>query len=1026
MSLNIEKLKERVAVRFSDIQQVDDSIIRFTKKAGQEPYAVYYLDIAKDIPETQEKLSKYQDRVIGPYYFEGRRSLQWSNYLYFVTSRDCLSKREVLQAKELIERDRSYARKYVISEEELDSILSPLKVVPSGTAPHDSILSIWIDRLVKAGIDKAILCEDNMPARLKIIESSSIDPKLESKPTKHRFADKAAPFIKLLDLKKYLAYPLQRHFEFGTVNLIFGPNGSGKTSLLEAIELFYCGRNKRNPSASPTYNLVVEFVDGRKETVTENRTFSEFRNRNLIWYGQTEIKTNNLYQSFAQFNFLDTDAAVSMAESTYSLEDDLSKLLVGPDAAKTWHNIKRVHEALSLELRSLRTHILEIEEEITALEKQIKTVSSIHHESDSIHARLGEMIRRVGWRVTQGDKASFASSLVESLTELMALVQQTTELNWTESPVSIDRLAKYCHKTKVAIEKAEPDISRFELSRRNQQHFMESIKRDREALSLLEQSKRLIDAGVPMRVEEQNKQDKIISAYTGWLVGFDDLAPDVIMTEDLDIPLVKCHELAVTNRSNAKSLLIKQKSGYDKFSEAQDEALNLSQELRQIANKLLKISPNADRCPLCHTQFKTGELAKHMIVGVDEHIEALGQSFLSQMRDQEDVVRKAIDVESSLTWLKRYCERANLTDKISVRAALSDVEKSKRTLEAAQSNFNRLNREMLLLETQGLSIVMMEDISARLRDVGYTLAEFTTDTAERIHALIEQDMVSSSRALEADIKQLDELQQKISAILGLAVPDTQDLAQAVSQLKERIVTTERIQEKLSEFTPLFPWLGGRPLAELLVEAASVRQVAAELQTALSKEKQSNVSFADAVKRKELLEPKLSQLRQREERLDKAYIVLQNLQNEHSLETAMKSALQENRDSIEDIFSRIHSPAEFRGIGSDWTSLIRKDGKGYSLSQISTGQRSAFALAIFLSQNAQLKKAPPVILIDDPIAHIDDLNSLSFIDYLRELVLTSKRQIYFATASDKLATLFERKFDFLGEKDFRRFNLRREA
>lgn len=86
MSLNIEKLKERVAGRFSDIEQVDDSIIRFTKKAGQETYAVYYLDIAKDLPGTQEKLSKYQDRVIGPYYFEGRRSLQWSNYLYFVTS----------------------------------------------------------------------------------------------------------------------------------------------------------------------------------------------------------------------------------------------------------------------------------------------------------------------------------------------------------------------------------------------------------------------------------------------------------------------------------------------------------------------------------------------------------------------------------------------------------------------------------------------------------------------------------------------------------------------------------------------------------------------------------------------------------------------------------------------------------------------------------------------------------------------------------------------------------------------------
>jgi hypothetical protein len=61
----------------------------------------------------------------------------------------------------------------------------------------------------------------------------------------------------------------------------------------------------------------------------------------------------------------------------------------------------------------------------------------------------------------------------------------------------------------------------------------------------------------------------------------------------------------------------------------------------------------------------------------------------------------------------------------------------------------------------------------------------------------------------------------------------------------------------------------------------------------------------------------------------------------------------------------------------------------------------------------------------PAAHVDDLNVLSFLNYLREVALTGSRQIFFATANDKLATLFERKFDFLGPKGFRRFNLSRE-
>ena len=96
-----------------------------------------------------------------------------------------------------------------------------------------------------------------------------------------------------------------------------------------------------------------------------------------------------------------------------------------------------------------------------------------------------------------------------------------------------------------------------------------------------------------------------------------------------------------------------------------------------------------------------------------------------------------------------------------------------------------------------------------------------------------------------------------------------------------------------------------------------------------------------------------------------------------------------------------------------------------MTEISTGQRAAYALSIFLAQNSQLTNAPPVVLIDDPIAHVDDLNALSFLDYLREVALLGTRQIFFATANDKLATLIERKFDFLGN-GFKKFALNRGA
>ena len=41
-----------------------------------------------------------------------------------------------------------------------------------------------------------------------------------------------------------------------------------------------------------------------------------------------------------------------------------------------------------------------------------------------------------------------------------------------------------------------------------------------------------------------------------------------------------------------------------------------------------------------------------------------------------------------------------------------------------------------------------------------------------------------------------------------------------------------------------------------------------------------------------------------------------------------------------------------------------------------------------------------------------MNILSFFDYLRELVIKSKRQVFFATANADLAFLFRKKFEFL--------------
>ncbi|MCC6910195.1 MAG: AAA family ATPase [Phycisphaerales bacterium] len=1024
MMLNIGQLRERLALRFPDAEQVEEFVIRFTRKSNGHAFALYYVDVGSHLPTTREALTDYQDRVIGKRYFEGKKSLQWSNYLYFVVSAEQARTSAMEEAKQWIELDRTYARKFVITESELDAAFGAPPSASPDALPEASIHSVWLAKLTEVGLDKAVLSDKPLPSRLALIETASATPSPPPTVPTPQPSLSPLPFLKSLQLAKFREFPLQRDFAFGTVNLIVGANGSGKTSLLEAIELLYCGRNKRNAHADGAYDIAAVFADGSKETATHTRPQKTFRQRNLHWYGQPEVKTNNLYLSFALFNFLDTDAAVGLAESTARLDDDLSNLLVGSEASKTWREIERLHDATTAKLRELRPLETQIKSEIVTLDARLKEAGSVKQESDSILTRVEDMVRRLKWPAPTKDKAEFPELLLESLPELESLAMQAAAFEWAASPTSADGLKKYSSDAKKACERAEADIERLEEHRKKERRLVDQVRRFQSALTLIADAARVVDAGLPDRAEELRKLQNAVTSHGGLLAGSDDTLLTVLAKSQPEATVVALAAAAKAARTAAQKAVNAAKEEHACFTRLRDHSVSLAQQLRDIAAQILQVSPLSEECPLCHTQFAPGELAKHMQLGVDQHVEARGQVLLSQLRQREEALRQAVIVENASTWLGKFCERAAIDGAVTVVATLSKIEGARQALVEAQRRLEALNKELQALESQGLPVAMLDQLLVGLRDSGHALADWTKETIDQVRGTIERDQASAARTLEEERSKAAALQRSLEAGLGLGESSTESLKVAVSQLKERRAVADSLREKLGTLLKSFPWPGDRPLSELVVETDSIRKVAAEFQAVLGREQQAKTIFAESTKRREQLAKQLAEVSPRIERLVKAGKALEAIQTNHSLTGAMEAALKRNRAQIEMIFGRIHAPAEFSGLGGCLSTLVRKNrATEATLSEISTGQRAAFALSIFLAQNAQLRAAPPVVLIDDPIAHVDDLNALSFLDYLRELALAGSRQILFATASEKLATLFERKFDFLGD-GFRRHDLRR--
>ena len=73
------------------------------------------------------------------------------------------------------------------------------------------------------------------------------------------------------------------------------------------------------------------------------------------------------------------------------------------------------------------------------------------------------------------------------------------------------------------------------------------------------------------------------------------------------------------------------------------------------------------------------------------------------------------------------------------------------------------------------------------------------------------------------------------------------------------------------------------------------------------------------------------------------------------------------------------------VDKDGLKIIRRSTKAnVDLHEMNSGQRAAFTLSLFLAMNGRLRTGPTVIIFDDPVAHVDDINTLSFIDHLREV------------------------------------------
>ena len=1011
-----------------DVHEVDESVVRGEKRHDGKCYAVAYVDLADDVVGRAKHLREFQERVFGDDFFDSSGDLRWNKYLYIVAGPKSVLQTEFATAKAEIEADKDYARKRVVLESELVSLLGASKLFqPNSMGQDRDVVAEWNQRLSAAGLDELL---DRPNPRTAVVEritngkAKRVPVQDKAKPLHLSDVQLADAWLSEIKIDKFRPVHDGKSYSFGSVTLVVGPNGTGKTSLLEAIEFLYCGHNRRQNTSS------VQRIEAKLKgtsiansiSITSTTDTARLKARCLAWYNRDERTARAILDGFSRYNFLDTDAAfrISTDLEPNEISEDLSRLLVGTDAALTWGYLEKILGDVDAAHGRAKLGRDKAKMELDSLEAELKKML----ERPSVAMALTESFRStlssLGW------KGSPATSPLVGLAERDPLMEALEHLQILQSAGPGASTIRNIQERSLSIENAlgsarELETRRLELSKQ------ESAAK--EQLGALENTIQLLDrwviyvsrgfASIHQKASLTKSAAEVALTRLGVFASGD--LPDVPHVY-LEVPLKGAINFADEAAKQAISRISTLEDIAKTYGRTAAARALATRQLKEAAIAVLQNGHPPDNCPICRTSHDPQTLSRL----IEEITEELGTPVeLDQASKSLEVAKaEAANAMSALRALQQVLQIAQVIQvepDVSATEVLRKLSQLRIDLEDLSASAASALADWRSMVSSGLSSDEYEFLWSQLRPV------FNTDQPVQDTAIVmsaREGFISSITELrtkqESIRNELDEKTQGIGAILRTQISsDWQSQANLQMGYQSLIAMRDefrRIKERVLQLEGLVVVGNDTNLGELQVQLVGASRALAEALSATSSETTATQDVSDATQRVKQFRLQVEQHSLQAKNLKGASNTLAKLIAECSLERATVESLTAIGEQINDVFSRIHAPHEYEYVGNSQALLQTSSAhEPRNLDQVSTGQRAAFALSVFLALNRTAQSAPPVLLIDDPIAHIDDLNALSFLDYLRDLAVNSKRQIFFATADTRVASLFAKKFSFLGDE-----------
>lgn len=1025
--IDAQRVEALLKNRYPDLESVGQGVFRGIDRFGARDYAVRYFDLNDRLATTVDSLKSYQEEVLSPMYFSSdvATDLRWNHYLYFVTSDEEAKKGEFGRLKAKVEADREYARKQVVREGEVAGLLANAQVPEPPTALPIDLATTWSKTLEQHGLAFILDSDISVPDAVRRIVAGTKDGASRPiSPVALLAAEQAAAshFIRHLTIKGFRTHPEEKDYPLGRVNLIVGSNGVGKTSLLEAIEFAYCGRNRRSSTLLGNTSITADLF-GVEHKLSSTTDATRLRARHSNWYAKTELKTVTIQDSFGKFNFLDTDAAVELSVSVSSAQigTDVTRLVFGATAENLADRLRRVLKQLQDELKDLRRDKMSNEQLKLAAQTRLDAIKTAPKLSDSLFLELLAALKGRGWSQPPDEKSQLEAlrERLQEATSAIALVRHSSINMLHAEPDSALRLLTNLNDEASKAEALDQRAKAARLAQANARREAQAVTELSAATEALLPYAR---TNFPQLIKQASEcRDRVRTRNTR-LSQVVNLGDASTIQQFLEMPIADAIDSVDTEIEGHQRRRDAAQTSLQALEKTQSTMTVLRQRLLGTAQDILQRSANPDHCPLCRTEFEEGQLLARMMADVEEGTSEKASLLQANISSANESMEGARAMLAVLHPLRAFAGDSALT--LTVAQALEQIAQERVAFDRDQQELATIQAQAQQLQSDGLS---SKDLSSKLLTAG--IAELPSlEELQRIQSNHKETLETLQSAEKSALHESDVVRQECDAMaerLSMeALGDTDNLARSVKELISDAETALGARQILA----LILTISTEATAEeIALNLATIQQLLAQVATAVAQEGANDKALNDETKNVDGLVKEIESCGTKITWASDAEWVLETLAKQSSGGELESQILTENAAEIARTFASIHMPNEFeiQVVQGKLVIIRRSTGAEVQLEHMSTGQRAAFAMSLFLAMNGRLRSGPPVLLFDDPVAHIDDINMLSFLDHLRQLAIGGSRQIFFATADTKLAGLFRHKFRFLGG-EFKELHLSRTS